>query len=527
MKKHLFLLSMIFATANIYSQSYQINFVGSGATTTLDSVKVENLTKGTSLTLIGTDDLHLKGTTGIYNLFANIETVTVYPSPMQGQSELSFYVKESGFTKIVIFDISGKTVLETSNNLLQGTNKYKIIGLNEGSFVISICGKKFHYSLKLISRNKLQPQPEIKYIGNEKYTVASFKDTKATIDMAFATGDNLRFTGYSGIYNDIKTDVPTSNKTITFNFVDLPEVTTDTVDFITNVSATCTGKARGTITSRGVCWSLTTTPTLTDNFTSDGTDTGIYKSFMQNLTSNTLYYVRVYATNSAGTVYGKILSFRTRLNLPVLSKLNTLNDYVANIHDTDVTIFNIKVTGDSIIDRGFSIGKKSDLSDAIQTSLTSDTIYKILTGLTPNTIYYVTAYATNGAGVTSISFTFRTTITIGTVYLGGTVIYVNANKVTGLIAGPEFKSPMNLQTGKDSIIIKLSPQWYLPDTTELKEYIDFLLSRNQYPQYTNDYEFWSSSTNSSNNYTVRYFGKYYIILKGKTQLNYICPMRKF
>ena len=46
MKKALFVLSMIFATANIYSQNFQISFAGTGAATTIDSVKIQNLTQG-------------------------------------------------------------------------------------------------------------------------------------------------------------------------------------------------------------------------------------------------------------------------------------------------------------------------------------------------------------------------------------------------------------------------------------------------------------------------------------------------
>lgn len=59
------------------------------------------------------------------------------------------------------------------------------------------------------------------------------------------------------------------------------------------------------ITKRGVCWSTYPYPTISDNITSDGTGSGYYSSTITgiNLQSST-YYIRAYATNTNGTVYG-------------------------------------------------------------------------------------------------------------------------------------------------------------------------------------------------------------------------------
>jgi uncharacterized protein (TIGR02145 family) len=45
------------------------------------------------------------------------------------------------------------------------------------------------------------------------------KSAAATIDMNYTTGDILMFKGIAGQYSNIITDIPTSSKTITFNFV--------------------------------------------------------------------------------------------------------------------------------------------------------------------------------------------------------------------------------------------------------------------------------------------------------------------
>lgn len=95
----------------------------------------------------------------------------------------------------------------------------------------------------------------------------------------------------------------------------LPTVTTSPVTDITTTSATCGGNVTddggAEVTARGVCWSTSQNPTVSDSHTEDGTGTGTFTSAITGLTPNTTYYVRAYATNEAGTVYGEEVSFTT------------------------------------------------------------------------------------------------------------------------------------------------------------------------------------------------------------------------
>src|SRR5258707_6608562 len=78
-------------------------------------------------------------------------------------------------------------------------------------------------------------------------------------------------------------------------------------------------------TANGVCYSSTNqTPTLSDSKTSEPINsTGIlypvFVSNLANLTPNTVYYVRAYATNSAGTGYGSVIKFTTATNLSAVT----------------------------------------------------------------------------------------------------------------------------------------------------------------------------------------------------------------
>jgi antitoxin component YwqK of YwqJK toxin-antitoxin module len=95
-----------------------------------------------------------------------------------------------------------------------------------------------------------------------------------------------------------------------------PVLTTTSITNITNNSATSggivTSDGGANITARGVVWSTSPIPTIElSTKTVDGTGTGSFTSSITGLLPNTTYYVRAYATNSAGTSYGNEITFTT------------------------------------------------------------------------------------------------------------------------------------------------------------------------------------------------------------------------
>jgi phosphodiesterase/alkaline phosphatase D-like protein len=104
---------------------------------------------------------------------------------------------------------------------------------------------------------------------------------------------------------------------------DTPVVVTTAVSGITTSSAVSGGdvieEGNAPVTARGVCWSTSPGPTIADNSTSDGTGAGAFTSNITGLTPGTTYYVRAYATNAFGTVYGSEFEFATILPIPTLS----------------------------------------------------------------------------------------------------------------------------------------------------------------------------------------------------------------
>ncbi len=99
--------------------------------------------------------------------------------------------------------------------------------------------------------------------------------------------------------------------------VSLPILSTSDLSNFTSVSGVCGGTILSDggdiVKTRGVCWSTHLNPTIYDNITSDGAGTGSFVSNITGLVSGTYYYIRAYATNSAGIAYGNEIIFITPL----------------------------------------------------------------------------------------------------------------------------------------------------------------------------------------------------------------------
>lgn len=179
-------------------------------------------------------------------------------------------------------------------------------------------------------------------------------------------------------------------------------VTTTAASAVTTTTATAGGNVTadggGTITSRGVCWSTTANPTTGDSKSSDGTGTGTFTSSITGLTPGTLYHIRAYATNGAGTAYGSDETFTTLADQPVLTTTAV----------TGVTATGAVSGGNVTSDGGSAVTARgvcwSTTTGPVATgSHTTDgsgvgTFASTISGLTPNTTYYLKAYATNDKG---------------------------------------------------------------------------------------------------------------------------------
>jgi uncharacterized protein (TIGR02145 family) len=184
----------------------------------------------------------------------------------------------------------------------------------------------------------------------------------------------------------------------------LPVVETGGIFNETSFSAECTynvvSDGGAPVEARGVCWDIDPSPTIENAHTNDGSGTGEYASIMNELTSETTYYVRAYAANSAGIAYGNQQTFIT---LPEgrLPQVHT-NDIGAFNHNSAFVQGYISSDGGSeISEKGFCWGTQPDpTTDNSSQALGSgpEAFEMVIEGLVPLTTYYIRAYAVNQFG---------------------------------------------------------------------------------------------------------------------------------
>lgn len=164
-----------------------------------------------------------------------------------------------------------------------------------------------------------------------------------------------------------------------------PTVTTASVSDVTTSTATCGGNVTDdgglSVTTRGVCWNTSGTPTTADDNTEDGSGTGAFTSDIADLDPGTTYYVRAYATNGEGTSYGSETSFETSIAVTtsdgsaahVLDEGATVVDPNIVIEAATITDFKVSITGN------FASGDVLDFEGTLPTGVTDS--YSTSTGV--------------------------------------------------------------------------------------------------------------------------------------------------
>jgi N-acetylneuraminic acid mutarotase len=196
-----------------------------------------------------------------------------------------------------------------------------------------------------------------------------------------------------------------------FTTLGLPEVTTAEVIDITGTSAKSGGNVvsdgGSDVTQRGLVWSTSPYPTLSNSYTSDGNGTGSFESTITELELGTKYYVRAYATNTYGTSYGDGKNFTT-LNHPQVST----SPITTILSTTAISGGNVTNEGGSpITARGicWSTSQNPTISDNHTTDGSGLGVFEShISNLNYNQTYYVRAYATNSLSTSygeQLSFT--------------------------------------------------------------------------------------------------------------------------
>ncbi|MCO4292974.1 fibrobacter succinogenes major paralogous domain-containing protein [Solitalea sp. MAHUQ-68] len=117
----------------------------------------------------------------------------------------------------------------------------------------------------------------------------------------------------------------------------LATVVTDEVGAISQTTGSSGGHilddGGASVSARGICWSTSHDPTISNSKTILSSDGRIFTSYATGLLPATTYYIRAYATNSVGTAYGNEVLFTT-------SAVST-----TTVTDIDGNIYPVKTIG--------------------------------------------------------------------------------------------------------------------------------------------------------------------------------------
>ncbi len=193
------------------------------------------------------------------------------------------------------------------------------------------------------------------------------------------------------------------------------------------------------VTARGVCWSVSASPTLADSCSSDGAGVGYYTSTVTGLGGcGVVYYVRAYATNSTGTGYGTAATVSTGLAPTLTTTAPSAVGYTGATSGGTI----VDGGGCPITAKGVAVSWQPSPTSPTTSDGTGTAAYaSTVTGLYSNRTYYVRAYATNSVGTSFGQQEVFTTLTpaspyLGESYAGGIVFYVDGTGQHGLVAAP-------------------------------------------------------------------------------------------
>jgi hypothetical protein len=298
------------------------------------------------------------------------------------------------------------------------------------------------------------------------------------------------------------------------------------------------------IVKKGICYGINSIPTLSDNVIEYEGGAPFFSVAVKNLSPNTTYYVRAFATNEVGIGYANNqVIFKTQTNTPSIGSV-----LITNTSSTSITC---KVTitnngGSEITSKGicYSTSPNPTLQNStIYSNTVTDTFSLTINRLTPEVRYYIKAFASNQAGTTYSGEINETTpfqlFAIGYTYQGGIIFYLDDSGNHGLLAAPYDQSTntewgcngIDLIGANDSIsgsgvqntldiisgctaisaakycsdlILSSYDDWYLPSKSELNRLYENLHATNK-GNFSN-ISYWSSTESDANKAWSQHFG---------------------
>lgn len=223
--KTILFFAVWFYGLSVFSQSYYVTFKGLDTRSDVTSVKIENLSRGTSIEVPGKSVLWLTYSTGLPAGYEQ-SLLKIYPNPMTESARIDFVAPVSGNTRISIISMTGVIVVQTTMFLENVSQSFVISGLKRGIYVVNVKGNSFQFFQRIVSNNSLKGIPAIRKfvepheVFADQNEIRRFPGMSAdTIVMEYSDGERIKFTGRSGNKRTVFVDVPKSDNVINFEFI--------------------------------------------------------------------------------------------------------------------------------------------------------------------------------------------------------------------------------------------------------------------------------------------------------------------
>ena len=288
------------------------------------SVNVTNVTRGWTENLVYPDTvLVLTNTVNVAEHIGRAFCLgDAYPNPFTGETQALLELPEKCDVLLQVVRLDGSEVVSQTHCLDAGTYRLRVsLSVPQLAFLAVTTGYGRQVTKLVHAGDGAADAIEVDYVSSE--TKSFGKDEPARLDATgeFEPGDVMRYEaqlvdGGVTAYSIAVTQPQNGDEVITLRFaLDCPTVTTSEATVITHISAICGGNVTDAgglmVTARGVCWSTTPNPTVSDSCTTNGMGMGEFLSQLLDLSVETTYYVRAYATNLLCTSYGNEVEFTT------------------------------------------------------------------------------------------------------------------------------------------------------------------------------------------------------------------------
>jgi uncharacterized protein (TIGR02145 family) len=199
------------------AQDYKISFAGEGAAMVVETVYVENQTQGTSLTLNGSDVLHLVAAIGIPATEASVRGLSVSYSIEGSDAFVSFFNPVPGPVTLSLYDIQGKSAIIRDFKLDQGLHTFAVNCPLSGIYTMIVQVPGNILSGKICATN-MRRNASIRHVESPRNN--QLKSPSNLVQMQYNDGEILMFLVKTEHYSTISSMIPTGSTTLTTTFIE-------------------------------------------------------------------------------------------------------------------------------------------------------------------------------------------------------------------------------------------------------------------------------------------------------------------